>query len=79
MVSPWLMDLLVASMACWMTLLPAVREVISRPCRMGTPEPIRVPRVRVKRATPDLRITLPRMGMRRAALSVTTRPLVVAR
>src|SRR5947209_12789120 len=33
------------------TLFPAVRAVMRRPSRMGTPEETRVPRVRVKRAT----------------------------
>ena len=74
MVSPWLMDRAVASMAFWSTLLPAVRAVISRPCRMGTPEPMNVPRVRVKRDTDPFRTTLPMMGTLRNSLSVSSSP-----
>ena len=35
----------------WITALPEVRAVIDRPSRIGTPEVISVPSVRVKRAT----------------------------
>ena len=46
-----------------MILLPAVRAVISRPERIGTPEAISVPSVRVKRATAPLRSTSPSTGI----------------
>ena len=42
-------------MAFWTTMLPAVRAVMSMPSRMGTPELVRVPRVRQNRATATLR------------------------
>ena len=48
--------------ASWMTRLPAVLAVISRPSRIETPELISVPSVRVKRDTADLRSTSPSTG-----------------
>ncbi len=43
--------------------LPAVRAVMSRPSRIGTPEDISVESVRQKRATATLRTMLPRIGI----------------
>ena len=61
-----------------MTALPAVRAVMSRPSRIGTPEEINVPSVRVNRATAILRSSMPisgsfskRASMTNAALSVS--------
>ncbi len=42
--------------------LPAVLATISRASRMGTPDESSVPRVRVKRATAILRMTMPMTG-----------------
>ena len=47
---------------CSSTALPEVRAVIASPSRMGTPEVIRVPSVRVKRATAILRNSMPTTG-----------------
>src|SRR5438034_10090318 len=55
------------------TRLPAERAVMSRPSRMGTPEEIRVPSVRVKRATATLRISMPMTGTFSAKVSITGR------
>ena len=60
------------------TLLPAVRAVISRPPRMGTPEEMSVPSVRVKRATEPLSRTSPSTGMRIMNRSTTRWPFSVA-
>src|SRR2546427_3427716 len=49
--------------ALWITMLPAVRAVISRPSRIDTPEEISVPRVRVNRDTADFRSTLISSGV----------------
>ena len=46
-----------------MMALPAVLAVISRPSRIGTPEAVRVPRVRQKRATAILRSSMPMTGI----------------
>ena len=48
--------------SCTITL-PAVCAVISSPSRIGTPEEIRVPSVRVKRATAPFRSTSPSTGI----------------
>ncbi len=56
------------------TLLPAVRAVMRRPSRIGTPEDTRVPRVRVKRATATLRISVPMTGSLRRRASMMDRP-----
>ena len=48
--------------ASWMTVLPAVLAVISRPSRIDTPEEISVPSVRVKRDTADFRSMSPSTG-----------------
>ena len=45
-----------------MIALPAVLAVISRPSRMGTPEAVKVARVRQKRATAILRSSMPMIG-----------------
>ncbi len=55
--------------------LPAVFAVTSSASRMGTPEEIIVPSVRVKRATATLRITAPISGIFRITLSRILRPL----
>ena len=44
------------------TRLPAERAVIRSDSRMGTPDEISVPRVRVKRATATLRMSIPMIG-----------------
>ena len=44
-------------MALSTTALPEVRAVMSKPSRMGTPLEIKVPSVRVKRATAIFRIS----------------------
>ena len=44
------------------TALPEVRAVMLRPSRMGTPEVISVPSVRVKRATAIFRNSRPITG-----------------
>ena len=46
-----------------MMALPAVRAVMSRPSRIGTPEDSSVDSVRQKRATATLRRMLPRIGV----------------
>ena len=45
------------------TVLPAVFATTSMASRMGTPEEIMVPSVRVKRATATLRMSGPKMGV----------------
>src|SRR3989442_14738031 len=52
MVSTPAMDAGDSITALWITMLPAVRAVISRPSRIDTPDEMRVPSVRVKRDTP---------------------------
>src|SRR5437763_16633246 len=49
--------------ALWITMLPAVRAVISRPSRIDTPDEISVPSVRGKREPADLRSRAPSTGM----------------
>src|SRR5579864_568566 len=56
------------------TALPDVLAVISRPSRIGTPEEINVPSVRVNRATAILRIRMPRTGSLRIVASIAYRP-----
>src|SRR2546426_2443387 len=64
MVSPPAMDARDSITALWITMLPAVRAVISRPSRIDTPDEMRVPSVRVKRDTAALRSTSPSTGVR---------------
>ncbi len=73
-VSPSRMLARAAMIASSITLLPAVRAVISRPVRIGTPEAISVPSVRVKRATEPLRSTSPSTGIRSSSLSICILP-----
>ena len=73
-VSPSPIDSLIARMAFSITLLPAVRAVMSRAVRIGTPEVIIVPRVRVKRAMAERRRMLPRTGTRSSSPSIFSRP-----
>ena len=62
-------------MASSMIALPAVRAVISRPSRIGTPEEIRVERVRQNCATAIFRMRMPKIGrLEDACLSTTRRP-----
>src|SRR4051812_21414755 len=74
MVSPPAIDARDSMMASWMTRLPDVFAVISRPSRIDTPDEISVPRVRVKRDTADLRTTSPRMGVLSRILSTAMVP-----
>ena len=64
-------------MAAWMTMLPAVRAVMSRPCRMGTPDEISTPSVRLKRAIAVFCITLPMTGARSSQRSTMVLPCSV--
>ena len=72
------MLLRVAWMASSMMALPAVRAVMSRPSRIGTPEAISVDSVRQNRATAILRMSGPRIGSLSMSPSMTRRPLSVA-
>src|SRR5690349_12552514 len=74
MVSPPAIDARDSMIASWMTRLPDVFAVISRPSRIDTPDEISVPRVRVKRDTADLRTTSPRIGRRSSSLSTAIVP-----
>ena len=65
---------LVYRMAFSTTALPAVFATTSSASRMGTPELIMVPRVRVKRATATLRTSCPKIGVRMTNESHCTRP-----
>ena len=56
------------------TALPEVRAVMESPSRMGTPEVISVPKVRVKRATAILRKSMPSTGRLSSSLSKKYRP-----
>ena len=56
------------------TRLPAERAVIRSPSRMGTPEEISVPSVRVKRATETFRISMPMTGTLSRKASITLLP-----
>ena len=62
-------------MAFSTTLLPAVLATTSSASRIGTPEEISVPSVRVKRATATLRMTGPKIGVRMVNASQCCRPL----
>ena len=73
-VSPPAIDARDSITALWITMFPAVRAVISRPSRIDTPDEMRVPSVRVKRDTADLRITSPSTGRRSSSLSICNRP-----
>ena len=66
-VSPRSMLLRVSITASSTMALPAVRAVMSRPSRIGTPELMSVARVRQNRATAILRRMSPRIG----SLSIT--------
>ena len=77
MVSPPAIDWRDSMTALWITMLPAVRAVISRPSRIDTPEEISVPRVRVNRDTADFRSTSPSTGNRSMIESICSRPRVV--
>ncbi len=57
-----------------MTAFPAVRAVMSRPSRMGTPLEISVPSVRVKRATAIFRSRSPISGNFSSVRSMAMRP-----
>ena len=78
MVSPPAIDARDSITASWMTRLPAVLAVISRPSRMLTPDEISVPSVRVKRDTADLRTTSPSTGALSIRPSMVFWPAVVA-
>src|SRR3989454_12666135 len=73
-VSPPAIDARDSITALWITMLPAVRAVISRPSRIDTPEEISVPSVRVKRETADLRSRSPSTGMLSISLAICSLP-----
>ena len=73
-VSPRSMLSRVTMIASSTMALPAVRAVISRPSRIGTPEAISVDSVRQNRATAILRRIMPRIGSRSRMLSMVRRP-----
>ncbi len=77
MVSPPAMDARDSITALWITMLPAVRAVISSPSRIDTPEDTSVPRVRVKRETADLRSTSPSTGALSSSPSSMSLPRTV--
>src|SRR5215213_9190804 len=77
MVSPPAIDALDSMIASWMTRLPDVFAVISRPSRIDTPDEISVPRVLVKRLTADFLTTSPSTGILRRSLSTAMVPLAV--
>ncbi len=60
------------------TELPEVSREMLSASRMGTPAPIRVPKVRVNRAMAALLIMEPKTGMRNLSQSTTKRPTFVA-
>src|SRR5437660_166820 len=76
-VSPPAIDARDSITALWITILPAVRAVISRPSRIDTPEEISVPSVRVKRDTADVRSTSPSTGSRISMRAISSRPRAV--
>jgi hypothetical protein len=78
MVSPPAIDCRDSITASWITMLPAVLAVISRPSRIETPEEIRVPSVRVKRDTADFRRMSPSTGAFSSMPSIWRRPPEVA-
>ena len=59
---PSLMDFWLLSMAASMTLLPAVLATVSRPWRIGTPDLIRVPSVRLNLAMATFLSRMPNTG-----------------
>src|SRR5205823_4942836 len=59
------------------TLLPAVRAVMLRASRIGTPDEMSVPSVRVKRATADFRMSAPKTGTLSIVRSIAKRPFSV--
>jgi len=61
-------------MAFSITLFPAVRAVMSSAVRIGTPEEIMVPSVRVNRAIDARWRMLPRTGVRSRSWSIRSRP-----
>jgi hypothetical protein len=71
MVSPRSMLLRTFCTASSMIALPAVRAVMSRPSRIGTPEASSVDSVRQNRATATLRMMLPRIGILSTVASIT--------
>src|SRR2546430_11191926 len=73
-VSPPAIDARDSMTALWITMLPAVRAVISRPSRIETPDEISVPSVRVKRETADLRSRSPSTGSLSSSLSILSFP-----
>ena len=75
MVLPSSTDLRVAMIASSMIALPAVRAVICRPSRIGTPDDVSVESVRQKRATAILRMSMPRIGIFNTVPSITRLPL----
>ena len=77
-VSPPAIDARDSMIASWITRLPEVFAVISRPSRMLTPDAISVPRVRVKRDTADFRSTSPSTGIRSIKRSMVSLPPSVA-
>src|ERR1700747_1315599 len=60
--------------ACSTTALPAVLAVMSKPSRIGTPLEIKVPSVRVKRATAIFLIRMPSTGSFNMIESSTSLP-----
>src|SRR6185295_18153028 len=76
-VSPPAIDARDSITALWMTMLPAVRAVISSPSRIETPDEINVPSVRVNRETADLRSRSPSTGMLSISLAICSLPAVV--
>src|SRR5207249_3093251 len=56
------------------TRLPAERAVMRKPSRIGTPDEISVPRVRVKRATATFRMSMPTIGTFNKSASITWLP-----
>jgi hypothetical protein len=75
MVLPSSTDLRVAMMASSTMALPAVRAVMASPSRIGTPEAVRVARVRQNRATAILRMRMPKTGAFSSSPSRTRFPL----
>ena len=76
-VSPPAIDARDSMTALWITMLPAVRAVISNPSRIDTPDEMSVPSVRVKRETADLRSRSPNTGILSSSLSIWSLPGVV--
>lgn len=68
------MDWRAASMALATTWLPEVSRTISNEVSTGTPERVKAPKVRQKRATADFWIRSPKMGSLRASASMVSLP-----